>query len=176
MHALTVHASAGAARAQIGNPAPEFVPVEWINSPSVYLEELRGKAVLIEVFRTWSEECTTQEPGLSARYEKDAARGLVVIGVTGEAPDAVARWVRIHADPWLFDVGLAALPPLRAGALSFPPGLRVAAGVGIGSVRIGSIMPYALGIVAYEMMPEFRDLAFSQALRIGTRVSFNYDP
>ena len=96
--------------------------------------------------------------------------------VSARPTGAVPLIVRIHDDTWLFDMEVAALTQLHDGALSLPPGLRVAAGVGIGSVRIGSIMPYALGIVGYELMPEFRDLAFSQALRIGTRVGFNYDP
>ena len=38
--------------------------------------------------------------------------------------------VRIHDDTWLFDVELAALTQLHDGSLSFPPGLRVATGVG----------------------------------------------
>ncbi len=89
---------------------------------------------------------------------------------------AVPLVVRIHDDTWLFDVEVAALTQLHDGALSYPPGLRVAGGVGIGSVRIGSFMPYALGIVAYELMPAFRDLGLTQALRIGTRVGLNIDP
>lgn len=96
--------------------------------------------------------------------------------VSARPTGAVPLVVRIHDDTWLFDVEVAALTQLHDGALSSPPGLRVAGGVGIGSVRIASFMPYALGIVAYELMPEFRDLQLSQAFRIGTRVGFNYDP
>jgi peroxiredoxin len=89
--------AAPAARAQIGNPAPDFVARKWINSPPLTLEDLHGRAVLIEVFRTWSEESLGNVPGLSARFDKSSAKGLVVIGVTDEEPEVVAHWVRKHA-------------------------------------------------------------------------------
>jgi hypothetical protein len=37
----------------VGDPAPEFQPVKWYQSPPLTMEQLRGKAVLIVVFRTW---------------------------------------------------------------------------------------------------------------------------
>lgn len=46
-------AAPAAAQARIGEAPPEFVPVKWYNSPSMTLEELKGKAVYIDVFRTW---------------------------------------------------------------------------------------------------------------------------
>jgi hypothetical protein len=42
-----------AAAQAVGTPPPEFVPVKWYNTPPLTLEELRGKAILVEVFRTW---------------------------------------------------------------------------------------------------------------------------
>lgn len=89
-------AALGAApsRAQVGNPAPEFVARKWINSPPLELAELRGKVVLIEVFRTWSEDSIADVGGMSARFDKNAPNGLVVIAVTDEEPEVVAHWVR----------------------------------------------------------------------------------
>ena len=52
--ACALFASAPAATAQdIGDPVPELEPVKWYQSPPLTLEQLRGKAVLVVVFRTW---------------------------------------------------------------------------------------------------------------------------
>ena len=54
LSALAFVASAPALHAQsVGTPAPEFVPAKWYKSPPLTLEQLRGKAVLIVIFRTW---------------------------------------------------------------------------------------------------------------------------
>ena len=37
----------------LGAPPPEFRAIKWYNTPPLSLEDLRGKAVLVEVFRTW---------------------------------------------------------------------------------------------------------------------------
>jgi len=54
--ALTLLAGALAAPVgaqQIGSKPPEFVAQRWYNSPPLLLGDLTGKAVQIEVFRTW---------------------------------------------------------------------------------------------------------------------------
>ena len=38
---------------QAGQRAPELEGVRWYNSPPLSLDKLAGKAVLVEVFRTW---------------------------------------------------------------------------------------------------------------------------
>ena len=38
---------------QTGQRAPEFDSVRWYNTPPLTMESLAGKAVLVEVFRTW---------------------------------------------------------------------------------------------------------------------------
>ena len=38
---------------QIGQPLPDIEAVKWYNTPPLALEQLRGRAVLVEVFRTW---------------------------------------------------------------------------------------------------------------------------
>ena len=41
-------------RAQsLGKPPPELEAVKWYNTPALALESLRGKTILVEVFRTW---------------------------------------------------------------------------------------------------------------------------
>lgn len=53
--ACALFASAPSASAQrVGSPAPEFATTgKWFKSPPLTMEQLRGKAVLIVVFRTW---------------------------------------------------------------------------------------------------------------------------
>ena len=51
---LVVVALAPSSAAQrIGLAPPELEAVKWYNSPELSLEDLRERAVLIEVFRTW---------------------------------------------------------------------------------------------------------------------------
>ncbi|RLB61898.1 MAG: hypothetical protein DRI90_10320 [Deltaproteobacteria bacterium] len=102
---------------------------------------------------------------------------------TDEKQEIVARptgalpvLLRVHDDTWVYDLELAALTQYYEDSLSFPPGGRIAVGGGIKTVRIGSIMPIAVGFVAYEIEPAYRDLPVSHAFRIGTRVGIDYDP
>ena len=44
---------AAPARAEVGQKPPELVAKKWYHSPPLALGDLQGKAVLIEVFRTW---------------------------------------------------------------------------------------------------------------------------
>lgn len=41
------------ASAQVGEKPPELDAVKWYNTPPLALGDLEGKAVLVEVFRTW---------------------------------------------------------------------------------------------------------------------------
>lgn len=49
--AATLAASPDAQRT--GEAPPALEAVKWYNTPPLALEQLRGKAVLVEVFRTW---------------------------------------------------------------------------------------------------------------------------
>jgi peroxiredoxin len=80
------------ARAQIGAPPPELDVKQWINTPALSFESLRGKAVLLEVFRTWDQTSTSNVKGLNARHAKNAKKGLMVIGVTFEEIEVVEEW------------------------------------------------------------------------------------
>jgi len=41
------------ASAQVGETPPELGAVKWYNAPPLALEQMQGKAILVEVFRTW---------------------------------------------------------------------------------------------------------------------------
>ncbi len=50
---LTCAALLAPARAQGGRDAPEFDGKKWYNTAPLTLEDLKGKAVHVVVFRTW---------------------------------------------------------------------------------------------------------------------------
>jgi hypothetical protein len=37
----------------LGSPAPKIEAVRWYNTPGFEIDDLKGKAVLVDVFRTW---------------------------------------------------------------------------------------------------------------------------
>jgi len=53
MAAAATVALAWSASAQVGETPPKLDAVKWYNTPPLALEQLQGKAVLVEVFRTW---------------------------------------------------------------------------------------------------------------------------
>jgi hypothetical protein len=51
--ALALAAGASVANAQVGEKLPDLDVLQWFNSPPIAAEQLAGRAVLVEVFRTW---------------------------------------------------------------------------------------------------------------------------
>jgi hypothetical protein len=51
--ALTAFAQPRAAEVPIGKAPPEFKADKWYNTAPISLEDLKGKTVLLQVFRTW---------------------------------------------------------------------------------------------------------------------------
>ena len=51
--AVAAMAFVSSANAQVEGGPPEFDAVKWYNTPPLALKQLLGKAVMIEVFRTW---------------------------------------------------------------------------------------------------------------------------
>ena len=71
---------------RIGRPAPRWEFDRWIGTRPLTLERLRGKVVLL---RWWTEDChfcAQTLPVLERLRERDAADGLVVIGVYHPKP------------------------------------------------------------------------------------------
>lgn len=75
-------APAGVGRDLIGTRPPELEIESWLQSPPLTLAQLKGKVVLI---RWWTGPqcpyCAASADALNALWEKDRARGLVVIGL-----------------------------------------------------------------------------------------------
>ena len=51
--ALTAFAQPRASGDQIGKAPPELKAEKWYNTAPISLEDLKGKTVLLQVFRTW---------------------------------------------------------------------------------------------------------------------------
>lgn len=56
--------------------------------------ELRGKVVLVNFWATWCPPCRKEMPDLEALYEKFAAQGLVILGISDEEAGKVEPFIR----------------------------------------------------------------------------------
>lgn len=68
--------------------APEFAGIDqWLNSPPLKMEELRGKVVLVDFWTYSCINCVNTLPYVKQWHEKYKDQGLVVVGVhTPEFP------------------------------------------------------------------------------------------
>ncbi|MEN8153981.1 MAG: TlpA disulfide reductase family protein [Acidobacteriota bacterium] len=66
----------------LGKTAPPISAETWINSPSLELEKLKGKVVIIDFWAPWCSPCRKVIPVLLEEYAKYKDSGLVVIGFT----------------------------------------------------------------------------------------------
>jgi thiol-disulfide isomerase/thioredoxin len=66
----------------LGQPAPEIIIKEWINSAPLSLMDLRGRVVLLEFWATWCQQCEEVLPLLKRLNDEYAAQGLVVLALT----------------------------------------------------------------------------------------------
>lgn len=97
---VTLAASARADAAAVGTEAPAFEGREFINTKPVTLADLKGHVVVLELFRTSSQQCGEQVVRLDELMAKHGDRGLVVLAVTNEdrkaVDDFVAKWKPKH--------------------------------------------------------------------------------
>ena len=78
----TVPASEQQIGGEVGNLAPEFQRVSnWINSPPLTMEGLRGQVVLIDFWTYTCVNCIRTFPYLKEWHAKYADRGLTIVGV-----------------------------------------------------------------------------------------------
>lgn len=82
-------------RAILGEPAPELVAAEWVNTKGgkLTLERLRNRVVLIYFFRT-DDASLEFVDRISEIHSKMGARGVVVLGMTPQKKDAADRLVK----------------------------------------------------------------------------------
>ena len=91
----------------IGNRAPEFQGIfNWINSPALTMEELRGQVVLIDFWTYTCVNCIRTLPYLKEWHAKYADKGLTIVGVHSpefefeKVTENVARSVEEYGLGW----------------------------------------------------------------------------
>jgi len=87
-------AQAGSGSATAGGPtgtvAPDFTARD-VDGQTFRLSDHLGKeVVLLDFWSTFCEPCKAEFPHLGAMYQKDKARGLLVVGVSMDGPESVA--------------------------------------------------------------------------------------
>jgi len=79
-------------QAFLGAPAPAFRPLATVRgSVPTTLAELKGKVVVLDFWASWCVPCRMSVPTLNAWHDRYGAQGLVVIGVTMDAPDVALQ-------------------------------------------------------------------------------------
>jgi cytochrome c biogenesis protein CcmG, thiol:disulfide interchange protein DsbE len=87
--------TADVAAPQAGFPAPDFT-LKTPAGKSYTLSELRGSAVLVNLWATWCPPCRAEMPAIQRLYEEYKDQGLVVLAVNAtnqDNPLAVAPFV-----------------------------------------------------------------------------------
>jgi peroxiredoxin len=86
----------GDAPVAVGEPVPAYA-APTLAGDTVALGDLRGEAVLLNVWATWCPPCREEMPGLQALHEQFAGEGLRVVGVSIDAENAedeIRRFLR----------------------------------------------------------------------------------
>jgi cytochrome c biogenesis protein CcmG, thiol:disulfide interchange protein DsbE len=77
--------------ALVGHPAPAFALTAVANTgadgPTLSLNDLRGRVVLLDFWATWCGPCVTEGPILDRLARRWSDKGLVVVGVDTDTPD-----------------------------------------------------------------------------------------
>lgn len=110
---------------QAGFQAPDFT-LETLDGDTITLSELRGHAVLVNLWASWCLPCRAEMPAMQRVYDEYADEGFVVLAVNATAQDSIAA-AQVFVDefgfsyPILLDVdgSVAAAYQLRAFPSSF---------------------------------------------------------
>lgn len=81
------------AKAQLlGKPAPAFSLKAVSDGKPIKSTDLKGKVYILEFWATWCPACRAAAPYISKW--SDAHKGIPVIGISDEEPEAIARFVK----------------------------------------------------------------------------------
>jgi thiol-disulfide isomerase/thioredoxin len=89
--------SAEKLHARIGEPAPDMAFTAVADRQARHLSDFRGKVLLVNLWATWCPPCRAELPTLNRLQEELAGRGLVVVTLSDESPDALAPFLEQHA-------------------------------------------------------------------------------
>ncbi len=89
-----------------GFSAPDFT-LETLEGETFTLSDLRGKAVVVNLWASWCPPCRAEMPALQAAYEADRDRGLEIVAVDMTYQDSEA-----DARRFVDDFGLTFTIPL----------------------------------------------------------------
>ena len=70
--------------------APDFT-LDLLEGGQVTLSDLRGQAVMINIWTTWCPPCRAEMPSLEAVYQDHKENGLIVLAVNSTNQDSEAR-------------------------------------------------------------------------------------
>lgn len=105
--ALVVTTLCARANLGIGDPAPPISVKQWIKGGPVDLASGNGKNIyVIEFWATWCGPCREAIPHMTDLQKKYRDRGVVVVGLTDEAPSLVKTFVQKMGDKMDYAVGI----------------------------------------------------------------------
>jgi cytochrome c biogenesis protein CcmG/thiol:disulfide interchange protein DsbE len=118
-------ALAGAQGPLVGKPAPAFSLPVVLNGAdgktTVALEDLKGKAVILDFWATWCGPCRAEAPIVNSVGNRFRDQGLAVIGInTSDRAGLAGPWAKAHHldYPIAFDTGSEAAS--QYGVTSMP--------------------------------------------------------
>ena len=74
---------------EVGEWAPNF-QLPTLTGKPMSLQQLKGKAVVLNFWGSWCEPCRTEMPALTEIYRRYRAKGIVVIGINIAETDVTA--------------------------------------------------------------------------------------
>jgi cytochrome c biogenesis protein CcmG/thiol:disulfide interchange protein DsbE len=91
---VTLTGAASGEAPTVGRPAPD-VRATTVDGRTVSLSDFKGKPVWLTFGASWCQPCRAENPDISAVYEREKARGLVVVAIFMQED---ASTVRDYAD------------------------------------------------------------------------------
>jgi len=99
---------APAAAGSMGTLPPAVLDTELkaLTGPSIKLSDYAGKVLVVNLWATWCGPCRMEIPELVKLYKEYRAKGLEVVGLSTENPEASAEGVRRFAQEFKIDYPL----------------------------------------------------------------------
>lgn len=138
-----------------GTTAPEFIQNDTAGNP-ISLSSFRGKYVLLDFWASWCGPCRQQNPHLRQLYQDFKSRNFTILGISLDAADEKAAWIKAIKDDGLiwpqvsdlkhWDNKVAKLYSVNALPQSFlidPKGIIIARGLNYDELKdkLDKILP-----------------------------------